>query len=41
FFSGGYDERVTENVEHLKELRKCAAEEDLEKLVEFRTNVGD
>ena len=41
FCSGGYDERVSENVEHLKELKARATEQGLEELVEFRTNVGD
>eukprot|EP00904_Undaria_pinnatifida_P012594 jgi/Undpi1/8465/HiC_scaffold_25.g10932.m1 len=39
--AGGYDERVSENVEHLQELRACAAKLGLTELVEFRTNVGD
>lgn len=39
--TGGYDERVPENVEHLSELRAVAAKHGVEGLVQFRTNIAD
>eukprot|EP00752_Nemacystus_decipiens_P011475 g10188.t1 len=39
--AGGYDQRVTENVEHLSELKAAAARSGVEDVVEFRTNVAD
>lgn len=38
---GGYDERVSENVEHLQELKACVESLGLEACVEFRRNIGD
>ncbi|KAF6029812.1 ALG2 [Bugula neritina] len=39
--AGGYDDRVTENVEHYLELRKLAADLKLDNLVTFLCSVSD